>query len=206
MGFTLTTILINNYMEYTISRTKRNIIILASSILILYVLTSNLFFLLKGPTKIDTLQVVIQKIIFLIPFGYLMLAFFDYFRHYKLKVLQISILTILIMEVILRANLFTNIFDSIWTKTIFITTNAIWIIATIFLIVFLFRIKMKDYPGMLSIRKYAISIILFFALVTTIPLFGNPVNSFTTRQLVELTFAIPYIFTIDYAIKLYSKK
>ncbi len=193
-------------MEYTINKTKRNVIILASSILILYVLTSSLFFFLKGPTKIDTLQIVIQKIIFLIPFGYLMLAFFDYFRHYKLKVLQISIITILIMEVILRANLFTNIFDSIWTKAIFITTNAIWIIATIFLIVFLFQIKMKDYPGILSIRKYAISIILFFVLVTTIPLLGNPVNSFTTRQLVELTFAIPYIFTIDFAIKLYSKK
>ena len=193
-------------MEYTINRTKRNIIILASSILILYVLTSNLFFFLKGPTKIDTLQIVIQKIIFLIPFGYLMLAFFDYFRHYKLKVLQISILTILLIEVILRANLFTNIFDSIWTKTIFITTNAIWIIATILLIVFLFQIKKKDYPGMLSIRKYAISIILFFVLVTTIPLLGNPVNSFTTRQFVEITFAIPYIFTIDFAIKLYSKK
>ena len=129
-------------MEYTINKTKRNVIILASSILILYVLTSSLFFL----------------------------------------------------------------FDSIWTKAIFITTNAIWIIATIFLIVFLFQIKMKDYPGILSIRKYAISIILFFVLVTTIPLFGNPVNSFTTRQLVELTFAIPYIFTIDFAIKLYSKK
>jgi hypothetical protein len=193
-------------MEYTINRTKRNIIILASSVLILYVLTSNLFFFLKGPTKIDTLQIFIQKIIFLIPFGYLMLAFFDYFRHYKLKVLQISILTILLIEVILRANLFTNIFDSIWTKTIFITTNAIWIIATILLIVFLFQIKKKDYPGMLSIRKYAISIILFFVLVTTIPLLGNPVNSFTTRQFVEITFAIPYIFTIDFAIKLYSKK
>ena len=193
-------------MEYTINKTKRNVIILASLILILYVLTSSLFFLFKGSTKIDTLQIVIHKIVFLIPFGYLMLAFFDYFRHYKLKVLQISILTILIMEVILRANLFTNIFDSIWTKTIFITTSAIWIIATIFLIVFLFQIKMKDYPGILSIRKYAISVIFFFVLVTTIPLFRSPANSFTTRQLLELTFTIPYIFTIDFAIKLYSKK
>jgi hypothetical protein len=193
-------------MEYTINRTKRNLIILGSSILILYVLTSNLFFFFKGPIKIDTLQIVFQKIIFLIPFGYLMLEFFNYFRHYKLKVLQIAILTILILEVILRTNLFTNILDSIWTKSIFITTNAIWIIATIFLIVFLFQIKMKDYPGILSIRKYAISLILFFVLVSTVPLFVMPVNSFATRQLVELTYAIPYIFTIDFAIKLYQKK
>ena len=193
-------------MEYTINKTKRNVIILASSILILNVLMSSLYFFFKSPAKIETLQIVIHKIIFLIPFGYLMLAFFDYFRHYKLKVLQISILTILIMEVILRANPFTNIFDPIWIKAVFITTNAIWIIATIFLIVFLFQIKMKDYPGILSIRKYAISVIFFFVLVTTIPLFRSPANSLTTRQLLELTFTIPYIFTIDFAIKLYSKK
>lgn len=205
-GFRLAVILINNYMEYTINRTKRNVIILSSSILILYVLTSSFFFFFKGPVKIDTLQIFIRKIIFLIPFGYLMFAFFDYLRHYKLKVLQIAILTIFIMEVILRSNLFTNIFDSAWTKAVFITVNAIWISATIILIIFLFQTKMKDYPGILSIRKYAISIILFFVIVTTIPFFVKPVNSFATRQLVELTFAIPYIFTIDFAIKLYSKK
>jgi hypothetical protein len=135
-----------------------------------------------------------------------MYAFIDYFKHYKLKVLQISILTILIMEVIFKANLFTNIFDSTWKFAILLTINAIWFFATIILIVFLFQINMKDYPGILSIRKYTISIILFFVLVTTIPLFVKPVSIFATQQLVELTFAIPYIFTIDFAIKLYSKK
>jgi hypothetical protein len=135
-----------------------------------------------------------------------MLVFFNYFRHYKLKVLQISILTILILEAILRANLFTNIFDSTWTKAVFITASAIWISATIILNIFLFQIKMKDYPGILSIRKYAISIILFFVLVTAFPFIVKPINSFATQQLVELTYAIPYIFTIDFAMKLYLKE
>jgi hypothetical protein len=135
-----------------------------------------------------------------------MLSFNDYFRHYKLKVLQISILAILIMEVILKANLFTNIFDSTWKLAIFLTTNAIWIIATIILIVFLFQTKMKDYPGILSIRKYAISIILVFVLGTTIPYLVKPVSFFATQQLVELTSAIPYIFTIDFAMKLCFKE
>lgn len=193
-------------MEYTVNKTKRNGIILSSSLLILYVLTSSLFFFFKGPTKIDTLQIVIQKIIFLIPYGYLMLVFFDYFRHYKLKVLQISILTIFIVEVILRANLFTKLFDSTWKQAVLITAIAIWIIAANILIIFLFQIKMKDYPGILSIRKYAISMILFFVLGPTIPFFVKPDSIFATQQLVELTSAIPYIFTIDFAIKLYSKE
>lgn len=194
-------------MQYTINRTKRNSIILSSLFLILYISSLRLFFFFNSSTtQTDTLQSVIQNIIFIIPYGYLMLVFIDYFRHYKLKVLQISILTILIMEVILRANLFTNIFDSTWIKVLFLTANAIWIIATIILIVFLFQIKMKDYPGILSIRKYAISIILFFVLVTTIPFFVKPFNIFATQQLVELTYSFPYIFTINFAIKLYSKK
>lgn len=193
-------------MKYTINRTKRNGIILSSSLLILYVLIIRLYFFFTGPTKIDTFQIVIQKIIFLIPYVYLMLAFFDYFRHYKLKVLQISILTILITDVILRANLLNNIFDLIWEKAFFLTTNAIWIIATIILIIFLFQIKIKDYPGILSIRKYAISMMLLFVLGPTIIFFVRPDNRFAIQQLVELTFTIPYIFTIDFAIKLYSKE
>lgn len=193
-------------MEYAINKSERNGIILSSSILILYILTTSLFYFFKGPTKIDTLQIVIQKIIFLIPFGYLMLAFFNYFRHYKLKVLQFSILTVFFMEVILRTYLFTNIFDSIWTKVIFLTANGIWICAAIILIIFLFQTLKRDYPGILSIRKYAISIILLFGVVTTLPFFVKPVNGFAARQIVELTYAIPYIFTIDFAIKLYSKK
>lgn len=193
-------------MKYTINKTKRNSIILSSSILILYVLTVRLYFFFKNPTPIDTLQSIIQSLIFIIPYGYLMLQFMEYFRHYKLRVLQISILTIFIVDLILRANLFTNLFDSTWKQTVLIAAIAIWIIATISLIVFLFQIKMKDYPGILSIRKYAIFSLLIFVLVPTVPLFVKSDNSFATQQLVELTSAIPYIFTIDFAIRLYPRK
>jgi hypothetical protein len=65
---------------------------------------------------------------------------------------------------------------------------------------------MKDYPGILSIRKYAISSVLVFAFVSTFPFFVKSANSFTTQQLAGLTSAIPYIFTIDFAMKLYLKE
>lgn len=193
-------------MKYTINRTKKNLIILSSILLILYILIIRLYFFFTGPTKIDTFQIVVQKIIFLIPYGFLMLTFFGYFRHYKLRVLQISILAILIMDVILRTNLFNDMFESTWNQAFFFTANAIWIIATIILIIFLFQIKIKDYPGILSIRKYAICMILLFVLTPTISFFIKLDNRFAIQQLVELTFAIPYIFTIDFAIKLYLKE
>jgi len=193
-------------MEYTISKTKRNIIILSSSFLILYVLVIGLFFFYKGPTQLDPTQLVIQNIIYIIFYGYLMLVFVDFFRYYKLKVLGISILTILIMEVISRVIQNTNILDLTEARTILFATNVIWIIATIILVIFLFQTKKEEYPGILSIRKYAIGMIPFFVLGATVPLFVKPDNVFAALQLVVLTLAIPYIFTIDFAMKVSLKE
>jgi glucan phosphoethanolaminetransferase (alkaline phosphatase superfamily) len=134
-----------------------------------------------------------------------MFVFFDYFRHYRLKVLQIVILTVFITEVIFKSNLLTNILESTWKKAIFLTVNAIWILATIVMIAFLFQAKMKDYPGIRSVRKYAISILFFYVLVPTVPLFVEPDSTFSTQQLVEIIFVIPYVFVIDFAMKLPSK-
>ena len=193
-------------MEYTINRTKRNNIILSSSFLILYVLITRLLFFINTPTKIDTVEMLIRNVIYLIPFGYLMLAFFNYLRHYKLKGLQISILIIFIMEVIFKSTLFTNLVESTWEKAVLLSASTIWIAATIGLIVFLFNNKTKDYPGALSIRNYAISSLLIYVLSTTIPFYVQLDNILATQQLVGLTAVIPYIFTINFAIKLYLKE
>jgi len=193
-------------MEYSINKTKRNIIILSSSILILYVFTIRLFYFFKGPVKIDTVQIVIQHIIFLISYGYIIMAIFDYFRHYKFKVLQISILIILIMEVFFRAFSIARLFVPTWKLTMLFIPIMIWIISNIILSVFLFRIKKKDYPGILSIRNYAISSFVLLNLAQLLLFFMKPAGIFATQQLVELTSAIPYIFSIDFAIKLYLKE
>jgi hypothetical protein len=193
-------------MEYTITRTKRNSIILCSSFLILYVLITRLLFLINTPTKIDTLEQLIRNVIYLIPFGYLMLVFNNYFKHYKLKVLQISNLIILIMEVILRSTFLTNLLELTLKKAVLLSASTIWIAATIVLIVVLFKNKSKIYPGTLSIRNYAISSLLIYVFSTTYSFYLKPVNPINTMLLVGLTSAIPFIFTIVFAIKLNLKE
>jgi len=193
-------------MEYTINRTKRNTIILCSSFLILYVLVTRLLFFINSTTKIDIVERLIRNVIYLIPVGYLMLAFFKYFKHYKLKILQISILIILVMELIFKSTLFTNMFESTWKIIFLLSASTIWIVATFVLIVGLFSNKTKVYPGMLSIRNYAISSLLIYVFATTYSFYLKPVNSLDTQQLIELTSAIPYIFTIVFAIKLKLKE
>ena len=189
-------------MEYTITKTKRNSIIFCSSFLISYVLITRLLFLLDTPTTINTSEHLIRNVIYLIPFGYLMLVFYSYFRYYGLKVLQISILTIFIMEVIFKSTLFTNLFELTWVKAIFLSANTIWIAATVVLIVILFKHKSKVYAGMLSIRNYAISSLIVYVFAATYRFYLKPVNPLDTLLLVGLTSAIPFIFTIVYAIKL----
>lgn len=192
-------------MEYTISKTKRIIIILCSSFLILHVLITRLLFLIDTPTEIDTSEQLIKNIIYLILLGYLLLEFYNYFRHYKLKVLQISILTILIMEVILRSTLFSKLFESIWQKAVLFSASTIWIASTIVLIAVLIKNKSKVYPGMLSIQNYAISSLVIYIFATTYRFYLNPVNPIKTLLIVGLTSAIPFIFAIVYAIKLNLK-
>jgi hypothetical protein len=192
-------------MEYRINRTKRNRIILCSSFLILHVIISRLILLNTG-TKIDTIEILIRNLSYLIPFGFLMLAFYHYFRHYKLKVLQNSILVIFIMEVILRSSYFLNPDEWTLERAVLLSASTVWITATIILILILFKNKSKVYPGTISIRNYAISSLLVYVLSTTYSFYINPVNPLNTMLLIGLTSAIPFIFTIDFAIKLTLKE
>lgn len=192
-------------MEYTITKTKRHIIILCSSFLILHVLITRLLLYIDSLDKIITSNQLIQNIIFLILLGYLLLEFYNYFRHYKLKVLQISILIILFMEVILRSTLFSNLFESIWQKAVLLSASTIWIASAIVLIVVISKNKSIANPGIHSIRNYALSSLVIYVFATTYRFYLNPVNPINTLLLVGLTSAIPFIFTTIYAIKLNLK-
>jgi len=192
-------------MEYTITKTKRLIIILCSSFLILHVLITRLLLYIDSLDKIITSNQLVQNIIYLIFLGYLLLEFFNYFRHYKLKVLQISILIILIMEVILRSTIFSNLIESVWQKVVLFSASTIWIASTIVLIVVLSKNKSKVNPGMYSIRNYALSSLVIYVFATTYRFYLNPVNPINTLLLVGLTSAIPFVFTIIYAINLNLK-
>jgi glycopeptide antibiotics resistance protein len=192
-------------MPYAITRTKRNSIILCSSFLILHVLYSRLI-LLNGVTKIDTIEILVRNVTYLIPFGFLMWVFFNYFKHYRLKVLQNSILIIFIMEVILRSTFIPNTFEWTWNRAVLLSASTIWIAATIILIVVLFRNKTKVYPGTRSIRNYALVSLLIYVFSTTYSFYIKPVNPLNTMLVVGMTNAIPFIFTIDFALKTFVER
>ncbi len=192
-------------MEYTITKKKRNSIIFCSLFLILHILITRLP-LLNTETKIDTIEILIRNITYLIPFGFLMLVFYGFFKHYRLKVMQNSILIIFIVEVILRSSFCTNLLDLTLKNAFLISASTIWIAAMTVLIVILFKNRNKDYPGMLPIRNYAISSLIIYGFSTTHSFYIKSSNPLNTMLLVGLTSAIPFIFAIVFAIKLNLKE
>ena len=193
-------------MEYSISRTKRNLIVLSSSFLILYFLIDGLFFFIMGPTKLDTLQLGILKMLYIIPFGYLVLVFVDYFRYYHLKVLQMTTIAMFICEVVTIGIQFANGLIATVPEFVLYAISAVGIIATIIWMIFLFSANMKDYPAVISIRKYAVGSILIFLIGFSIPFLVKPDDNFAALQILCMICAIPYIFTIDFAMKLQLKE
>ena len=95
--------------------------------------------------------------------------------------------------------------ESTTIKTIFLIASTIWIIATIILIINLFKSEIKKLKGIAYIQMYAISIILIYVLATTIPFYVQQDNILKTQLLVGLTNAIPFVITLIFATKLKIK-
>lgn len=193
-------------MNYTISKTNKNVLILSSIFLMLYIVTSRLFYLFMEGTSIEIGQQIIQNILFLIPHGILMLAFFSYFKHYNFKLFQVAILSILVSDLLFKSTLFSNLSESTWKMALLAGTNLIWITSSITLVILLSRNKMKKYPAVRSIRNYSISILLVYIIATSLPFLVSAEDYLTTLHLVELAGIIPYIFMITFALKLCTKQ
>lgn len=145
---------------------------------------------------------LIRNVIFLIIFGYLMLAFFQYFAHYRLKILQYAVLVLFILEIISKSMFFTHLFESNLKMNLFISKTVIWIITNIVLIVGTYRNRTKADRGINSIGNFAITRLLVFVFAANLPFLLKPENPFRMQQFIELTSAIPYIFTIVFALRL----
>src|ERR1035437_2604922 len=86
-------------MEYTISRTKRNLIIFSAVFLILKaVIILSVFFAREYAAHDPTLGIILS-ILQIIPYAYIMLVLSGYFNYYKLKALRMTTLILLLMEI-----------------------------------------------------------------------------------------------------------
>jgi hypothetical protein len=156
-----------------------------------------LYFISNAPLKLEPIQSIIRDVLLLFPLGFILLVFMDYFRHYRLKVLQLTTLAILVTEALNFTGGFINHHYQHLPKFILYALGAVWAIARIGWLIFLFLPDRKNYPGLVMIRLFAFGFLLF--LLPGIPLLLKSANSFTTHQLLSITYGIPYFFVIGFA-------
>ena len=185
-------------MEYTLSRTKRNWIIASAVFLILNQVFWALYLIWNVPVKPGPLQSIIRDVLLLIPFGFILFVFMDYFRHYRLKVLQWITIAILVIEVLNFTGGFINHHYQKLPIFILYALGAVWAIAKIAWMIFLFLPDRKNYPGLVMIRWFGFGFLLFF-LPGILPLLFKPANLFSMHQLVSISYGIPYFFAIGFA-------
>ena len=188
-------------MDYTISKTKRNLIIFSSVFLILKAIILAVVFQSVEPAKPDFVLSGIGRILQIVAYGYILIILFGYFKHYMLKELKMITLCILALEIAGSAvQLFSSIAEINVPNHVSSIITICWSLAMIIWIVFLFRIPATDFPALISIRKYAVSILAIVILGGFIPVFIDASQYFELYAAIPVT--IPYIFIVDFAMKL----
>ena len=194
-------------MNYTINKAKRNIFIIASTYLILYFIISGFAFLYEDLRKLDTIRHGIIKIIYIIAYAYLFLSLIDYFKFYKLKILMFINIIILICGVVMEIfYLIIHYITFIPISTITIILSLIQFLFTVLWLIFLYKIKAKDYIALQSIRKSAISFILasVLGILITIAAYFSGLAAY--YELRFILFAIPYFYFIEFVLKVKLKQ
>jgi hypothetical protein len=191
-------------MDYRISKTKRNLIIFSAVFLILKAIILVIVFSYRETPISEITWNIILHFTQIIANSYILIVIFGYFNHYKFKALQIITLIILLPEIAGNIITFFNQTGINVPKPVLIGNNIIWTLSMVSWIVFLFRISSVDFPGLASIRRFAISIIVTIFIAGTLPiLIHNIINIRHYHDwIIVMIGVIPYIFIIDFGLKL----
>lgn len=184
--------------------------ILSAVFLMAYTIYNAFFFfgLKPGSMEVDSAQLIIRDLLFAIPHLYLLIVLFDYFRYHRWKVLQYTLLFTVIFEFVSKAFRIINQMGSFVTTNFSysMTIGAIWLISIIVQAIFLLRLKRKDYPEVFSLQKYAVALIFFQLVAFGIPFLFRSESVSSMLLIIRILSAIPYLFLIEFALKLKSKE
>ncbi|MEI8113202.1 MAG: hypothetical protein WCI54_06210 [Bacteroidia bacterium] len=167
----------------------------------------------SDPEKPMWIQWSIERILQIIPYGYIMIVIAEYFNSYKLKVLRTTTIILLLFEIsgnmlkyFNQAEIYNQ--NEITVPRFIAIGNAVaWTLIMIVWIIFLFRTSAANFPAVSSIRKYAISVLAVILISGTLPLL---INKFVDiQQFMEIAVVVigvlPYVFFIEFGLKLPMK-
>lgn len=188
-------------MKYAISKTKRNLIIFSAVLLILKSIILVLVF--NDSTRLDVAFRGVDRFLQTMASGYILFVVVHYFRHYKLKTLQFITLAILLIDVANNIIRFSTLAGMNVSKHTPLVCTLIWVFLLFCWVIFLFRIPAADFPALISIRKYAVAIFAIVILGGFIPVLIDARQYY--ELLAPIIVVIPYVFIVEFAMKLKLK-
>lgn len=197
-------------MNYTIYPAKRNLMIFSAAFLTVYTLYNAFFFyhLMDTGIKPDAAQMVIRDLLFAIPYVYLLIVLFDYFRHQGWKVLQSVVLMAAIVEIGSRMVNWVNAMGPLTpiSRNYSMSMGLFWVATILIQAIFVLRLNRKENPAVLALQKYAVALILTQLIAFAIPVVIHSANSTSMMVAIRIISAVPYLFLIEFTLKLKSEK
>ncbi len=194
-------------MEYPISKTKRNLLIFSAILLILKaIIVIIIFYFRESAHQNNTLSVILSTLQIIL-FGYILIVIAGYFNHYKLKSLRTITLVLLILDIAGIILQYFNRAEMNVPKFVTMGSGILWTLILIVWIIFLVRTTATDFPALISIRKYAISVLAVILISGTLPfLIGKIINIQQYLGIIVVVIGvIPYFFIIEFGLKLPGK-
>lgn len=192
--------------QIEITEKNRKLFIISASFLFLN--STFLIYIFNEYFEFDFFSDLVWSISRITAFGVLYLVLIKYFNYYRLKVLKILSILILIFFTCTQVLRILN-----YNKTIVPVTFDYYLdILSGILVIILMSIILKmnnNYVGFTSLKKYAITYlitILIFILYSISRIYFVELNDLTYLNWIILILGIPYIFMIEFGIKLKNKK
>lgn len=163
-----------------------------------------IFALQSGGVKPHVAEVIVMSLLRAIPYTYLLIILFEYFRHQGWKVLQYTLLLMVIFEIVTKAFTIINQVGSLVPHSFkySMVEGGFWFFVIIIQAIFLLRLPRAAYPAVFPLQKYAIALILFQLIAFGIPLLFSSGNFSSMMLVIRIISAIPYLFLIEFALKL----
>lgn len=188
-------------MNYTISKNKRNKIVVSTLILILNYVLLGFSTQLENIKTFDIVEKTVIDILFIVAYGYVLFVIYDYFKHYKEDKLKLFALLILIGEITNQIFSLINSFAPIIPELLTGFLTFVTLVCMLIWVILLLRMK-SEYSALKSLTKFAVGQIAAFGvgiILSIIILFGD---FYVFHDIIYVLIAIPYIYIIEFAFKL----
>lgn len=197
-------------MNYTISSTKRNLMILSAAFLTVYTLyNAFLFYILQNSeVKPEAEHLIIRGLLFAVPHVYLLIVLFDYFRYHGWKILQSVVLVAAIVEIVSNMAKWTGAMEPLNLSSGYYTMGIglFWVVIILLQAIFLLRLNRKEFPEVFALQKYAVALILTQLVAFAIPVVIRSDDSTSMMLAIRIISVIPYLFLIEFTLKLKAEK